>query len=157
MLMVVLTMLGMYGIIVGVIIAIIGLISLIALKPKRKRLITIGFTMLLASILLFASGYYDAFVNMQNLPVGTYVAESSSPGGSYTLKFYEVDGGATVAPAIRGEVHYNGMQRQDKTIYWNEGDSGPSVRWIDYHTVSIDGHVLNVLTDTYDFRHNPWF
>jgi hypothetical protein len=39
-----------------------------------------------------------------------------------------------------------------KNIYWNYHEESVNIVWIDNYTAIINGHKLNVLHDTFDFR-----
>lgn len=44
-------------------------------------------------------------------------------------------------------------KQQSKNIYWNEEETA-EIEWLDDDTVTINGRVLHVPTDTYDFRND---
>ena len=89
---------------------------------------------------------------MQQLPEGDVLTEEISPSGDYTVKGYVSRSGATVADAVRGEVIYHKKRDKKKNIYWGYRESGADIRWIDEHTVSINGTELDVRKDVHDFR-----
>ena len=98
--------------------------------------------------------YYIFFVSMDTLPVGDFLKSSSSPDEHYTVNIYLVNGGATVDFAIRGELVDN-VTGKIKNIYWNYHESDATISWQDNDTVVINGHVLNIPYDRYDFRNQP--
>jgi len=116
---------------------------------NKKFLITISIL-----LLIFIGGIkiYNSSFNLENLPNGSLVNTGHSPNGDYTLNIYLVNGGSTVDWAIRGEVIFAEEDMSPKTIYWSYHENKADIKWIDNQTVSINGHVLNVLTDTYDWR-----
>lgn len=81
---------------------------------------------------------------------GELIEKSTSPKGEYTLNVY-VHESSLSADALRCEVlnHENG---RSKNIYWNYPKSTAEIRWISDDTVDIDGIILNVKKDKYDFR-----
>lgn len=87
----------------------------------------------------------------RRLPEGTLIKSSTSPTDRYRVNAYLVDGGATTDFAIRAEVvdEYTGKKRN---IYWNYHESDADLLWISNDTININGIVLNVTTDMYDFR-----
>ncbi|WP_252504666.1 DUF5412 family protein [Sporosarcina sp. Marseille-Q4943] len=102
--------------------------------------------------LLLLINYF--FFSMQQLPKGEFLTEEISPDGDYTVKGYVSRSGATVADAIRGEVVYHKKRDKKKNIYWGYRESEAVIRWIDEHTVSINGVELDVRKDVYDFRND---
>lgn len=114
------------------------------------------YKVILAGILIPVAliGYliYWAFFDLNRLPTGDLLTSSMSPKGTYTVRAYVSDGGATTDFAVRGEVGINGTDQKPKTIYWNYHESKAKITWIDDQTVVINGHQLNVLRDTFDFR-----
>nr|WP_245546993.1 DUF5412 domain-containing protein [Evansella cellulosilytica] len=101
---------------------------------------------------LIGYGVYWAFFDMNRLPTGEYLTEETSPDGTYTLKAYISDGGATTSYAIRGELVYNEKKNKTKNIYWNYREEDAEINWLDDNTVVINGHALNVLHDKFDYR-----
>ena len=69
---------------------------------KKKAIIAAMITIALAGYAI-----YWAFYDMSRLPTGELISEVQSPGGTYTLKSYRTDGGATTSYAIRGELNFN--------------------------------------------------
>ena len=56
------------------------------------------------------------FYSMTILPTGDYLSESTSPNGTYTIKTYLCNGGATVAYAVRGELITNTKNFKKKNV-----------------------------------------
>lgn len=92
------------------------------------------------------------FFNINRLPQGKFMTEAVSPNGDYTVKAYSVDGGATVAFAVRGEVIYHQKKEKKKNIYWQYREEQAEIIWEDDHTVSINSVELDVRKDVYDWR-----
>lgn len=117
---------------------------------KKGLLIGFGSFTLIAA--LFGYGVYWAFFDMQRLPEGEFLTESVSPYGAYAVRAYVVNGGATVAYSVRGELIFNGEDKRAENIYWNYREDSAAITWIDDDTVDINGHLLTVPTEKYDFR-----
>lgn len=97
-------------------------------------------------------GIYWFFFDMGRLPAGEFLKEETSPHGTYTLKAFIVDGGATTSYAIRGELVFNKSNKKSKNIYWNYREENAEINWIDDDTVVINGRTLYVPQDKFDFR-----
>jgi hypothetical protein len=113
-----------------------------------KGFIIIG----LLFIALVGYGVYWAFFDLNRLPTGEYLTEETSPDGTYTLKAYVTNGGATTSYSVRGELVFNKRNNKAKNIYWNYREDTANITWTDNDTVVINGHSLNVPNDKFDFR-----
>lgn len=120
-------------------------------KAKKKSRIVIALFPLFF-IILISYGFYWAFFDMNRLPKQELIAEVKSPNGTYTIKAYLSDGGATTAFAVLGELNYNKENKRPKNIYWNYREDHADINWIDNDSVIINGHKLDVPNDTFDFR-----
>ncbi|MED2917608.1 DUF5412 domain-containing protein [Bacillus thuringiensis] len=117
-------------------------------KTKQKVLI-----ILFCIAGLFVYGVYWAFFSMDRLPTGEKIAEKQSPDGTYTFKAYLTNGGATTSFTVRGELVFNHREYfKTKNVYWNYREDTAKIVWKDNDTVIINGHMLNIPEDTYDFR-----
>ncbi len=114
----------------------------------KKKLIVIS----LIIILVLTFGVYWIFFDMTSLPKGELISQAESPKGTYTIKAYLTNGGATTSYAIRGELNFNKSKKKPKNIYWGYRLEDAHIKWIDDDTVSINGHELQVPGDKYDFR-----
>ena len=85
------------------------------------------------------------------MPKGIFIESFDSPSKKYTIKIYRCNGGATTDFSIRGELIDNN-DGSKRNIYWSYHEQTAQVNWIDDETVEINGRILNVLSDTYDFR-----
>jgi hypothetical protein len=94
---------------------------------------------------------YTFFYSLGHLPEGEFLDQISSPNQTYTINFYRVNGGATVAYSIRGELVHNKTKKKEN-IYWEYRSDQVKASWVDEHTVVINGHTLDVRKDTYDWR-----
>lgn len=86
-------------------------------------------------------------------PQGEFMYGVESPNGEYTVNAYLCNGGATVAYAVRGEV-VNNETGEKRNIYWDYRIKTAEIEWINNDVVSINGHVLNIHTDSYDYRYD---
>lgn len=118
-------------------------------KKKILKFLCIGSLIFVA---LIGYGVYWAFFDMNRLPTGDYLTEETSPDGTYTLKAYVTNGGATTSYAIRGELVFNNNNNRTKNIYWNYREETANITWLDDDTVVMNGHTLHVPNDTFDFR-----
>lgn len=119
---------------------------------KRKKIVKVS---LIVGILLMGGigyGIYWAFFDMNRLPTGEYLTEETSPDGTYTIKAYRNNGGATTSYSIRGELVFNQSNSKTKNIYWNYREDTAEIEWIDNDTVIINGHTLEVPNEKFDFR-----
>ena len=116
-----------------------------------KKKILIGIAVIIA-VLIY--GVYWAFFDIGRLPKGDLISELQSPNGTYTIKAYVTNGGATTSYAIRGELNFNNRRKSPKNIYWNYREDKATIEWIDDDTVIINGHELDVPDERFDFRRN---
>lgn len=121
-------------------------------RKSGKKTLNIFLIVSLLFIGLIGYGVYWAFFDMNRLPKGEYLTEETSPDGSYTLKAYLTNGGATTSFAIRGELVFNNHNGKTENIYWNYHEKTVDIEWIDSDTVVINGHTLNIPDEKFDFR-----
>ena len=88
---------------------------------------------------------------MNDLPNGDYIESYESPNGEYVVNSYLCSGNATVDFAVRCEA-VNNKTGDTRNIYWEYHFDTADVSWVDENTVLINGHYLNVITDSYDWR-----
>ena len=89
--------------------------------------------------------------SMNNLPTGELIDQEISPNGKYKVNAYLVAGNATVDFSVRCEV-VEIETGSTRNIYWQYRMENADIVWIDDHTVNINGVVLDVQTDSYDWR-----
>ncbi|MCX7709726.1 MAG: DUF5412 domain-containing protein [Clostridia bacterium] len=106
--------------------------------------------LIIAGLLTYA--YYWAFIDMGRLPKGKLISEAQSPDGTYTIKAYLSDGGATTSYAVLGELNFNTIKKKPQNIYWNYREDFANIKWVDNDTVMINDHTLNVPADRFDYR-----
>ena len=121
-------------------------------SAKRKKIVKISLIISILFLGLIGYGIYWAFFDMNRLPTGEYLTEETSPDGTYTLKAYLTNGGATTSYSIRGELVFNNRNGKTKNIYWNYSEETANIEWTDNDTVVINGHTLNVPKEKFDFR-----
>lgn len=119
-------------------------------KVYRKVLIVLGVWLLfIASIIGY--GIYWLFFDWSRFKQ-ELIAESTSPDGTYTVSAYVSDGGATTAYTVLGELMFNKENKKSKKIYWQYRENAADITWIDDDTVKINGVILDVPNETYDYR-----
>ncbi|MDU1846413.1 MAG: DUF5412 domain-containing protein [Niallia nealsonii] len=119
-------------------------------KKTNKGLTVIVISLILLGLIGYA--VYWAFYDMNRLPKGEYLTEETSPDGTYTLKAYLVNGGATTSYAIRGELVLNNKDNKTKNVYWNNNEETATIEWTDKNTVVVNGHTLHAPKDRFDYR-----
>lgn len=97
-------------------------------------------------------GIYWAFYDVDRLPTGIFRTEETSPNGKYTVKLFYVEGGSTYANSVRGELIVN-ETKKSKNIYWDYRQYHTHIKWINNHTVEINGHQIDVPNGKFDWRH----
>jgi hypothetical protein len=102
---------------------------------------------------VIAYGVYWLMYDLDRLPRGEFLTEEISPSGTYTLKAYVTNRGATVSYAVRGELVFNEKEGKSETIYWNYREETADITWADDDTVIINGQTLDVPGDIFDYRH----
>ncbi len=118
------------------------------MKRFKKRQIVVLTLLLLIS---WAAGtlYYQSnsiqWIEGQEL-IGSY----PSPNGGYLLNVYLDGGGATVGFSTLGRV-IDQTTGKGKNIYFQYQCWKAEVEWLDETLVSINGIVLNVERDIYDY------
>jgi len=104
-------------------------------KVYRKVLIVLGVWLLfIASIIGY--GVYWLFFDWSRFKQ-ELIAESTSPDGTYTVNAYVSDGGATTPYTVS---------------YWQYRENAADITWVDDDTVKINGVILDVPNETYDYR-----
>lgn len=129
-----------------------------AFKREKRRVFKEVFTIFLIvgfiTAGIFGYGVYWLFYDMGRLPQGEFLTEETSPEGTYTVRAFVANGGATVSYAVRGELIFNKKENKVKTIYWDYREESADITWKDDDTVVINGHMLDVPGDRFDFRHD---
>lgn len=108
-------------------------------------------SLFIVTIVLTLSLFYHSFFSLSGVDGDEKIGEYISPDGGYTVTSYLNNGGATTAYAILCTVKKNDKGKE-KNIYWNYPCEEADIIWLDGTTVSINGKILDVTKDTYDFR-----
>ncbi|MCL6518129.1 DUF5412 family protein [Alicyclobacillus sp.] len=117
-----------------------------------RRIFSILFAFLVAGVFVIAVPIYELFYSPNRFPKGTLMKSVESPDHRYKVNIYLTNGGATVDFGIRGELEDEGTHHR-RNIYWQYHEDRADVFWVDNHTVSINGHVLNIARgQTYFWR-----
>lgn len=119
---------------------------------KRSKIVKISLIVGVLFMGIIGYGIYWAFFDMNRLPTGEYLTDETSPDGTYTIKAYRNNGGATTSNSIRGELVFNQRNSKTKNIYWNYREDTVEIEWVDNDTVIINGHTLKVPNEKFDFR-----
>ncbi|MFN0220903.1 DUF5412 domain-containing protein [Paenibacillus sp. KR2-11] len=124
-----------------------------AKKIKRNVLLVILVISLFVLSLLSYAFYYFIY-STNHLPQGELILESHSPGGTYIIKAYRVNGGATTGYAVRAEMikNSNGKLEGPKNMYWEYREDRAEIQWLDEDTVIINNRTLHLPGDSFDFR-----
>lgn len=115
---------------------------------KKKNIII---SIIVLVIVILSYGVYWSFFDMGRLPKDKFITEVQSQDGKYSIKAY-VSESSLSAPALLGELNYKAEKKKPKNIYWNYKENKANIKWIDDVTVVINGHKLNILNDTFDWR-----
>jgi hypothetical protein len=118
---------------------------------KRKKMISVIVTISIFIAIGLLGIINTLFYSMTRLPKGDYLSESTSSNGTYTIKSYLCNGGATVDYAVRGELITNTKNNKVKNIYWDYKINKSDITWEDDDTVIINGHKINLPNDIYDW------
>ena len=119
---------------------------------KKKKIILGIVTIFIVILIGFITLAYIFFYGMTRLPKGEYLSQSTSSNGTYTIKTYIYNGGATVNYAVRGELITNTKNNNVKNIYWDYKIDKSDITWEDDDTVIINGHKINLPNGKYDWR-----
>ncbi|MGE7688422.1 DUF5412 domain-containing protein [Lysinibacillus sp. NPDC097214] len=122
-------------------------------KKVYKQTLLVLLIWILIFVGIFGYGMYWLFFDWSRFKQDL-IAESTSPQGTYTVKAYVSDAGATTSYAVLGELIFNHEKRKSKKIYWQYRESEAYIKWSDDDTVSINGVTLNMPDETYDYREN---
>ncbi|MBU3153697.1 DUF5412 domain-containing protein [Clostridium estertheticum] len=113
---------------------------------KRKKMILVIVTIFIFIAIGLLEIMNTLFYSMLRLPTGDYLSESTSSNGTYTIKSYLCNGGATVDYAVRSELITNTKNSKAKTIYWDYKINKAAITWENDDTAIINGHKFNIRT-----------
>ncbi|WP_439644341.1 DUF5412 domain-containing protein [Halalkalibacter akibai] len=120
-------------------------------KKVYKKLIKSFFIGFLLITGLITYGVYWLFYDYSRFKQ-ELIVESTSPGGTYTIKAYLNNGGATVSYTVLGELVFNQQNKRPKKIYWQYREENADIVWLDDQTVRINQVQLELPHQTYDYR-----
>ncbi len=89
--------------------------------------------------------------NMEKLPEGELLYSEYSETGAYRIDVFLCSGNATTDFSIRCAV-VEVETGESRNIYWQYKEEDAEVTWIDENTVDINGVVLDIHNDSYDWR-----
>ncbi|MFI3255338.1 MAG: DUF5412 family protein [Eubacteriales bacterium] len=113
--------------------------------------IKVAVFVVLSIVLMFGTFVYQSFFTIQWINGEELLSVTESLDGSYSVTIYRNNGGATTSFAILGTLeHANTGEKRN--IYWQYQCDEAKVVWIDETTVDINGIVLDVTKDVYDYR-----
>ena len=120
------------------------------MKRTKKYLIRILITI---AIIIGGAAYAInwAFFDIQRINGQEYLTEATSPNGMYTVTAYLNNGGATTSYATLG-ILKNNKNGKVKNIYWQYRSEKAEMEWLNDETIRINGIVLNVKNEIYDYR-----
>ena len=113
-------------------------------KIKNKSLIAF-----LSVILVLGLGINLVLKNFS--PEEKLISTTESENGKYTIEAYLIEGGLTVDDTVKCYLKTEN-KFGEKMIYNDYHIDYADINWIDDSTVNINGHVLNLPNDKYDFR-----
>lgn len=88
---------------------------------------------------------------MEKLPLGSFQEEYDSPSKMYTVNSYICSSAGITDWAARCEV-VNNLSGEKRNIYWDYKIEVVKIAWVNDNTVSINGHIINVEKEDYDWR-----
>lgn len=118
---------------------------------KRKKRVIKSVIILFVLVVLVFSLVYQLFYSMDHLPKGDIMGSFESPDQSYAVNMYLYNGGATSSYAVRGELIITQTGKR-KNIYWKYKEEKSVVIWINDSMVSINGIILDVTRDRWDWK-----
>lgn len=119
---------------------------------SKKKIALIVMAIITIVLIIIFTFIYNIFYSMTRLPKGEFLAESTSSNGSYTIKTYLCNGGATTGFAVRGEVIANNKSNKVKNVYWDYRVDSVDISWEYEDTVIINGHEIELPNGKYDWR-----
>lgn len=124
-------------------------------KKEKKRIYKKTFIVFMIVGFLFAGvigyGVYWLFYDWSRFKQALII-ETTSPNGTYTIRAYLSNGGATTSFTVLGELIFNKEGNKSKKIYWGYREQNAEIRWVDDDTVIINDVQLELPHKTYDFR-----
>lgn len=117
------------------------------LKSKRVK---VYFVMLIILVILRGI-IWNSMENINSIKPGELISQTESPNRQYTLSVYRNSGGATTDWACLVTLTEKDSKKI-RNLFWQNHREKVSVKWETNTLVKIDSQLMNVKTDTYDFR-----
>ena len=111
-----------------------------------RRIVFIFFVMVKLLLLTSCDTY-----SMEDLPDGELLYSVYSETEEYRIDVFLCSGNATTAFSIRCAV-VEVETEESRNIYWQYKEEDAVVTWIDENTVDINGVMLDIHNDSYDWR-----
>ena len=102
--------------------------------------------------LLFGWAVYHFTLDTQSVPKGEFLKSIESPSGKYTANAYHGQDNATVDFSVIVEIE-NKRNSKKKNIYFEYHCEEADLKWLSDSKIKINGKILNIHKDVYDFRH----
>lgn len=116
------------------------------MKKTVKRFIALALALGLALSLV---GCGDK--ELQEIKGQEYISKSDSADGNYTVTAYLNDGEENADYAVLCTATDN-ASGETRNIYWCNNCANANIQWVDNETVVINGVVINVKDEGYDYR-----
>ena len=125
----------------------------IDMKKRTKKGFIITFIIITLTVGGVAFFINWAFYDIQRIDGQEYLDEIISPKGTYTVTAYLKNGGATTDYAVLCTTK-NNKNGKTKNIYWQNRIAKADMEWLSDENIKINGIILNVKKETYDYRRN---
>ena len=113
----------------------------------KKNIFLLSLVFIFVLLLFFG---IKQFFSLQNIPEGNFIKEKVSPDGKYSLRLYSIMP-ALSADYLRGELFDKQNNKIIKNISYQKY-YGDSICWLSEDIVDINGHILNIHSDEFDWR-----
>lgn len=125
----------------------------------NRRIIIFTFSLTIVTLLAIWVSTFKYYYNelkynkitMEKLPLGSFQEEYDSPSKMYTVNSYICSSADVIDWAARCEV-VNNLSGEKRNIYWDYKIEVVKIAWVNENTVSINGHIINVEKEDYDWR-----
>lgn len=115
------------------------------MKKFKKYIIPIILLMLIVRFI------YYSFFSIQNITGEELKTTYASSDNRYIVEFYLNNGNATVDFAVLG-VCFDKETKKTRNFYWEYHQSNTQAFWFSDYEISINGKILDVRFDEYDYR-----
>ncbi len=123
------------------------------MKKSTKIIILIVAVIAVIALGFFAVSNFSSSNDkeIQEIKGQELLNESTSPDGTYTIYSYLNNGGDTIQYSVLCSVKNNNTG-EERNIYWNHDCANTNIQWVDNETAVINGTVVNVVNDHFDYR-----